>query len=115
IANWFDDVVTAQHHENENEPEPEGANFVRLYINDFGQDAFHQKVLSSRVHARDLRNTGHVNGVGKLARCAHDGDAWFFFHAANTSASRPGVMPAFMCDCRSWGRDLNQASVSRAV
>src|SRR5436190_20330462 len=39
----------------------------------------------------------------------------FFFHAASTSASRSGVRPAFGCDCRSGGSDLNQASVSLAV
>jgi hypothetical protein len=41
IAHWFDDVVTAQDHEIKNEPEPECANLVRLYINDLGEDAFH--------------------------------------------------------------------------
>jgi hypothetical protein len=41
IAHWFDDVVTAQDHEIKNEPEPECAQFVRLYINDLGEDAFH--------------------------------------------------------------------------
>ncbi len=41
IAHWFDDIVTAQDHEIKNEPEPECANLVRLYVNDFGEDAFH--------------------------------------------------------------------------
>src|SRR5206468_7219262 len=41
IAHWFDDVVTAQDHEIKNEPEPECANLIRLYVNDFGEDAFH--------------------------------------------------------------------------
>src|SRR5262249_29122411 len=59
--------------------------------------------------------TGHVNEVGKVLQRAHDGDACRFFHAASTSASRSGVMPAFMCAWRSCGRDLNHASVSRAV
>src|SRR4029077_18671171 len=36
-------------------------------------------------------------------------------HSAKTSASRSAERPAFGCDWRSWGSDLNQASVSRAV
>src|SRR5438874_7255686 len=39
----------------------------------------------------------------------------FFFQAASTSDSRSGERPAFGCDCRSGGSDLNQASVSLAV
>ena len=41
IAHWFDDVVTAEDHEIENEPEPECANFIRLSVNNLGEDAFH--------------------------------------------------------------------------
>jgi hypothetical protein len=41
IAHWFDDVVTAENEKIKNEPEPECANLVRLYVNDFREDAFH--------------------------------------------------------------------------
>src|SRR5436190_342036 len=49
IAHWFDDVVTAQDHEIENEPEPECADLVRLYINDFGEDVFHAVAADRRA------------------------------------------------------------------
>ena len=41
IAHWFDDIVTAQDHEIKNEPEPQRAQFVGFYVNDFGEDVFH--------------------------------------------------------------------------
>src|SRR5438067_10759329 len=60
IAHWFDDVVTAQDHEIENEPEPECADLVRLYINDFGEDVFHAVAAdrrTARTHRTRLRQT----------------------------------------------------------
>src|SRR5437762_6323328 len=42
ITYWFDDVVTAKDHEIKDEAQPQRANLVRLYVNDFGEDAFHQ-------------------------------------------------------------------------
>ena len=41
IAHWFDDIVTAEDEKIKNEPEPECAQFVGFYVNDFGEDAFH--------------------------------------------------------------------------
>ena len=41
IPHWFNDVVTPQDHEIENEPEPECPNFIWFYVNDFGENAFH--------------------------------------------------------------------------
>src|SRR5262249_40555554 len=81
VPNRLGDVVTGQDQKMKREPEPQRADFVRLYINDL------RKKLS------------HVR----------------FFHAARTSASRSAVKPARSFDCRSCGKDLNQASVSRAV
>src|SRR6266436_4145215 len=49
IAHWFDDVVTAQDHEIKNEPEPECANLVRLYINDLGENFFHAVAAALRA------------------------------------------------------------------
>ena len=40
IAHWFDDIVTGEDEEIKNEPQPECANLVRLYVNDFGEEFF---------------------------------------------------------------------------
>src|SRR4029077_15834609 len=115
FTNRPQNVVTGKYDEVENEGKPKRAELVRLNIHDFGEDALHQKALSSRAHARDLTNAGHVTPVGEVVRCAHDDIARCFFHAASTPASRSGVRPARNFDCRSCGNDLNQARVSRAV
>ena len=63
IAHWFDDVVTAEDEKIKNEAEPERPNFVCFYVNDFGEDAFHQKVLSSRALARGPHKYGNFTRV----------------------------------------------------
>ena len=40
VPNWFGDVIAGQDEEMEKEREPERANFVRPYINDFRKNAF---------------------------------------------------------------------------
>jgi hypothetical protein len=55
IAHWFDNVVTAEDHEIENEAEPECANFIRPNVNDFGEDAFHQKLCYPSVCERSQK------------------------------------------------------------
>src|SRR6266568_1234814 len=43
IADWPDDVITAENDKVENERTPERADLLRLYVNDLGEDAFHTK------------------------------------------------------------------------
>jgi ubiquinone/menaquinone biosynthesis C-methylase UbiE len=42
VPNWFGDVIAGQDEEMEKECEPESANLLRFYLNNFREDSFHR-------------------------------------------------------------------------
>ena len=93
IAHWFDDVVTAEDHEIENETEPECANFIRLNVNDFGENFFH--TVAAALWAARTRRTATRLQFLFLPRGEHFGFALRCnagFHV-RLSILRPGFEP----------------------